>query len=158
MKKKSIIISGKHHKELTNLCEAYGSSLYKLVEEMIIYFKRTGINPKDYKNDNPSILIKTVDKRIVSYFTVQERDILKPMRLEVSNNSKKNLEEIKKISTQVDDLFQQVKKEKINSYDELKTQIKNQKKAFYVLAQLIDQKNKSGIVQSLNKIFSNANK
>ena len=158
MKKKSIIISGKHHKELTNLCEAYGSSLYKLVEEMIIYFKRTGINPKDYKSDNPSILIKTVDKRIVSYFTIQERDILKPMRLEVSDNLKKNLEEIEKISDQVDGLFRKVRTEKLNSYEELKTQIKNQEKAFYVIAQLIDQKNKSGIVQTLNNIFSNANK
>ena len=59
---------------------SFNSPIGGLIESMILYFKRTGINPMDGIKENPSSMIKVLDKRIVSFLRVQERDILKPMR------------------------------------------------------------------------------
>ena len=73
--KKSIIINQIAHKELTKLSESLRMKYGNLIEAMIFYFKRTGIDPKDEIKNNPSIMVKALDKRIISFLKVQERDI-----------------------------------------------------------------------------------
>ena len=91
MTKKSILIEEMPHLELKKLAEALNMNLGALVHEMIFYFKKTGIDPKDAANKDPSAMVTSLDERIVSFMKVQERDILKPLRQEVFNyqNSQK---------------------------------------------------------------------
>ena len=56
MAKKSIIIDEKAHSELGKLSESLRMNLGALIQEMIYYFKKTGIDPKDAVNKNPSLI------------------------------------------------------------------------------------------------------
>ena len=67
MIKKSILIDEKPHTELKKLGEALNMNFGTLVQEMIYYFKKTGINPKDAVNKDPSAMVTALDKRIVSF-------------------------------------------------------------------------------------------
>ena len=42
-------------------------NLGALIQEMIYYFKKTGIDPKDAVNKDPSLMVAALDKRIVSF-------------------------------------------------------------------------------------------
>jgi hypothetical protein len=153
MTKKSVLISAYHHKELSKLCEAFGLNFYKLIEEMIIYFKKTGINPTDPKNENPSKALKELDKRMVSFLKVQERDILKPLRQEVYNYSQERSQEIQIVYK---NLMQTLNN--INDYEKKRTElllseIKNQREVMIAILELIDSKNKSGIMDIITKKF-----
>lgn len=153
MTKKSVLISTHHHKELKKLSEAYGLNFYKLVEEMIIYFKKTGINPTDPNNENPSKGLKELDKRLVSFLKVQERDILKPLRQEVYNYSKElNLENDKTRQLLIKTLndFNQYE---INRASKILNEVQAQRKAILTLAQLMDSKNKAGWVTKIKETF-----
>lgn len=153
MAKKSVLISTYHHKELSKLCEAFGLNFYKLIEEMIIYFKKTGINPTDPKNENPSKGLKELDKRMVSFLKVQERDVLKPLRQEVYNYSQERSQEIqivyKNLMTTLNTINQYEKKRT----DLLLSEIKNQREVMIAILELIDSKNKSGIMNIIAKKF-----
>ncbi|MDT0295179.1 BfmA/BtgA family mobilization protein [Mesonia ostreae] len=153
MTKKSILISPYHHKELKKLSEAFGLNFYKLIEEMIIYFKKTGINPSDPKNENPSKGLRELDKRMVSFLKVQERDILKPLRQEVYNYSQERSEEtqivFKNLMTTLNTMNQYEKKRT----DLLLSEIKNQREVMIAILELIDSKNKSGIMNIITKKF-----
>lgn len=160
MVKKSILISSLHHKELKKLSEAFGLNFYKLVEEMIIYFKKTGINPTAPKNENPSQLIMETDKRIISFFKVQERDILKPLRQEVYNYSKEQNERNKiayaNLIDKVETLNKKVEalnRNEIIRKEEIIDQMKKHQEGIIAIAELIDAKNKSGIVNRIKKTF-----
>lgn len=153
MKKKSLLISVKHHKELSKLAEAYGANYYKLVEEMIIYFKKTGINPKDYKNENPSILVKELDRRIISFMKVQERDILKPLRLEVYKYSHEVEESNKKLVESLNKAIKSVHENDKKRYEKLDLEFKKQGEALVTIAGLLDKKNKSGLLSKLSEIL-----
>tara|TARA_B100000378_G_scaffold226603_1_gene190680 strand:+ start:5964 stop:6428 length:465 start_codon:yes stop_codon:yes gene_type:complete len=153
MKKKSVLISSFHHKELQKLSEANSLSYYKLVEEMIIYFKKTGINPREPKNESPVKALKELDKRMVSFLRAQERDILKPLREEVYNYSKDQNREIQKVASEIIRI-----REQLNNHERKRTEmtleeLKKQRKGILVIAQLIDTRNKSGILGKINKIF-----
>lgn len=153
MKKKSILISNYHHKELTKLSESIGLNYYKLVEEMIIYFKKTGINPKEPKNESPVKALRELDKRMVSFLKVQERDILKPLRQEVYDYSITQNQEIKKTG---DTILNSLKKIDANGLQRLEhtlIEMEKQRKAVILIAQLIDAKNKSGLLSKLNTLF-----
>ena len=153
MKKKSILISNYHHKELTKLSESIGLNYYKLVEEMIIYFKKTGINPKEPKNESPVKALRELDKRMVSFLKVQERDILKPLRQEVYDYSITQNQEIKKTG---DTILNSLKKIDANGLQRLEhtlIEMEKQRKAVMLIAQLIDAKNKSGLLSKLNTLF-----
>src|SRR5690606_32914338 len=88
---------------------------YKLVEEMIIYFKKTGINPSDSKNENPSKALRELDKRFISFLKVLERDILKPLRKEVYDYSKEQLQQIQQIQRSQKNIIEGINK--MNEYD-----------------------------------------
>lgn len=172
MTKKSILIEEKPHKELTKLSESLRLNYGTLVEEMIYYFKKTGINPKDAVNKDPSAMVSALDKRIVSFMKVQERDILKPLRQEVFNyqNSQKieidKLKDLieKQINKQSENIGTTEKKyleflNKINNTDRERTKLVNAElektqKALVILCRLLDDKNKSGAIDKIKTLFS----
>lgn len=153
MTKKSILISAHHHKELKKLSEAYNLSFYKLVEEMIIYFKKTGINPTDPKNENPSKGLRELDKRLVSFLKVQERDILKPLRQEVYNYSKELSEENEETRQLLIKVLNDFNQYEINRASKVLNEVQTQRKAILTLAQLMDSKNKAGWVAKIKETF-----
>ncbi|WP_272023615.1 BfmA/BtgA family mobilization protein [Olleya namhaensis] len=167
MKKKSIIIKEFHHKELVKISKTFGTQYGDLVESMISYFKKTGINPIETINENPATMVKALDKRIISFLKVQERDILKPLRNDVfgySSLQKKQYEDlhnkVAKLSTWVNDAVV-----KINDFDQKRTKkivdelniieskFKKQQEAIIILAQLMDTKNKAGVTGKIKSIF-----
>ena len=172
MAKKSIIIDPKAHSELTKLSESLRMNYGTLVQEMIYYFKKTGIDPKNAVNSNPSVMVAALDKRIVSFLKVQERDILKPLRQDVFNYQKMQNEEIGKLIDSINNLTKQNSERtsavmkayadnmsKIQSTENSRTNLVNSeleknRKAILVLCQLIDDKNKSGALDKIKSIFS----
>lgn len=156
MTKKSILISPHHHNELKKLSETYKLNYYKLIEEMIIYFKKTGINPTDPKNENPSQALREFDKRFISFLKVQERDILKPMRQEAYEYSKEQLQQIQQIQRSQKSIIDGMNK--MNEYDnnranKILAKIAKQEEVLMAIAELIDAKNKSGIVNRIKNTF-----
>lgn len=172
MTKKSILIEEKPHKELAKLSESLRLNYGTLVEEMIYYFKKTGINPKDAVNKDPSAMVSALDKRIVSFMKVQERDILKPLRQEVfkyQNSQKIEIDKLKdliekQINKQSETIGITEKKyleflNKINNTDRDRTKLVNDElqktqKALVILCRLLDDQNKSGAIDKIKTLFS----
>lgn len=153
MAKKSIIINHKAHKELSKISETLNCNYGSLVESMIYYFKKTGINPMDAVNENPSIAVKALDRRIVSFLKVQERDILKPLRNEVYQyniNQNKRAAELKKTYTS---FIQKLNEIDVNRTKAVVREMKMQQKAIQEILTFLDQHNKSGIHDRIKKIF-----
>lgn len=171
MTKKSILIDEKPHKELSNLSERLRLNYGTLVEEMIYYFKKTGINPKDAVNKDPSAMVAALDKRIVSFMKVQERDILKPLRQDVFNYQNSQKIEIEKLADLISKQFikqsensRDLEKKiaetiiKTNSFDFertklVKAELDKTQKAIIHLCELIDEKNKSGAIDKIKTLF-----
>ena len=160
MKKKSILIKEFHHKELVKISKTFGSQYGDLIESMILYFKKTGINPIEAINENPATMVKVLDKRIVSFLKVQERDILKPLRNEVYQNSKEQKEQFSNLSEWVKDAIIKINDfdknrtfQIINEVEKLEKKMNQQQKDFIEIAELIDTKNKSGIQETLKSLF-----
>lgn len=157
MKNKSIQIQEKHHKDLQKLSESLGQSYGKLVEKMILYFKRTGIDPDDLKNESPSYKIQQLDKRLISFLKVQERDILKPLRQEAYEyyqNHEKTLEGAKSHITK--NIAQVDQNSKIRTNNVLK-ELAKQREALTAICEHLDPKNKKGLITTFQNIFKNAN-
>ncbi len=160
MKKKSILIKEFHHKELVKISKVFGVPYSDLVQSMILYFKKTGINPVEAINENPATMVKALDKRIVSFLKVQERDILKPLRSEsyqYSNEQKKQFQDLSKWIKEVIIKLNNYEKNRTeivtSKLDKIEKKLKHQQEAFILMANLIDTKNKSGIKGALKSIF-----
>lgn len=169
---KSISINMKSHSELEKLAENLGMNYGNLVSEMIYYFKKTGIHPKDPINKNPSTMISALDKRIVSFLKVQERDILKPLRQDVFNYQNLQKEEISKLINSINKLLNNnVERNnkvetnykelinKINAIDDTRSkkmniELEKNRQAILTLCQLLDDKNKSGVMDKIKTKFS----
>ncbi len=172
MAKKSIIIDEKAHSELGKLSESLRMNLGALIQEMIYYFKKTGIDPKDAVNKNPALMVSALDKRIVSFLKVQERDILKPLRQDVFNYQNdqkvattKLISSINKILSQHAERTAELKKnhlENLNIINEsdavrtkmIVTELQKNRQAIIHICQLLDDKNKSGTVDKIKSFFS----
>ncbi len=157
MKNKSIQINEKHHKDLQKLSESLGQPYGKLVEKMILYFKRTGIDPDDLKNESPTHRIQQLDKRMVSFLKAQERDILKPLRQETYEYYKKHIETLDEAKVHINRniaLIDNNSKIRINNV--LKEFVK-QEKAITIICEHLDPKNKQGLKATILKILNNAN-
>ena len=152
MNKKSIIINKKAHNELVKLSEAFNSSYGKLIEAMIYYFKKTGINPKNAVNENPSTIVKILDKRIVSFLKVQERDILKPLRAYVYNYQKTIVESFDAIIETLKENNGRMNAE--NSELILRNELKKQQQLLVEIAISLDAKGKLGLQNKIKSIFS----
>lgn len=157
MKNKSIQIQERHHKDLQKLSESLGQSYGKLVEKMILYFKRTGINPDDLKNESPSHRIQQLDKRLVSFLRVQERDILKPLRQETFEyHQTLNKSLIDSATRNNNNVAQLDKNEEIRTNNILR-ELTKQRKALISICEHLDPKNKKGLKTTFQNIFKNAN-
>ncbi|MFV8344186.1 BfmA/BtgA family mobilization protein [Flavobacterium sp. XS2P39] len=161
MTKKSIIIDEKAHTELGKLSESLRMNLGSLVKEMIYYFKKTGIDPKDAVNKNPSEMISTLDKRIVSFLKVQERDILKPLRQDIFNYQNSHKEEVLKLINAINKLLNQhsermneIKKNDADRNKLIAIELEKNRQAILAICLLLDEKNKSGTIDKLKSIFS----
>ena len=172
MAKKSIIIDPKAHSELIKLSESLRMNYGTLVQEMIYYFKKTGIDPKNAVNSNPSVMVAALDKRIVSFLKVQERDILKPLRQDVFNYQKAQKEETVKLIKEINEVLRQHSEQKAEikkSYLEIMNkmnkadidrnamviaELQKNRKAILHICELIDDKNKSGTINKLKTLFT----
>ena len=172
MQKKSIIIDEKAHAELGKLSESLRMNFGALIQEMIYYFKKTGIDPQDAVNKNPALMVSALDKRIVSFLKVQERDILKPLRQDVfeyqkiqKDDNAKLITALNKILSQHAERVAEIRKNNlenlnlINSNDKSRTllinsELEKSRQAITVLCQLMDEKNKSGAIDKIKSIFS----
>jgi vacuolar-type H+-ATPase subunit I/STV1 len=172
MTKKSVLINPKAHLELKKLSESLRMNYGSLIEEMIYYFKKTGIDPKDAVNKNPSLMVAALDKRIVSFMKVQERDILIPLRNDVFKYQKFQEVETTKLANKLDKILSQhseITKEiekkystnlsKINEIDATRTKLTNtglerNRTAILAICEFLDEKNKSGIIDKVKTIFS----
>ncbi len=103
--RKSILIAKNSHKILVELAKKHKMNYQGFVEEMLNYFKKTGQDPRMNISKSPSEVVNILDKRVVSFFKTQERDILKPLRNEVYENSKRNEALIIELSTSIKDAF-----------------------------------------------------
>jgi hypothetical protein len=139
---------------------------------MIYYFKNTGIDPKDAVNKNPSAMVSALDKRIVSFMKVQERDILKPLRQEVFNYQNSQKIEIDKLKDLIEEQISKQSENstaakkmylenmnKINNFDSertklVKAELDKTQKAIIQLCELIDEKNKSGTIDKIKALLS----
>lgn len=149
MTKKSIIIKEVYHKELLKLSEAFSLPIGLLVEEMIIYFKKTGINPKDAINENPSVMVKALDKRIVSFIKVQERDILKPMRADIYEYQKTIIESFDAII----ESFNEANNSSEKTISESNMLLNKELKILIEIAMHLDPKGKSGLQQRIKNML-----
>lgn len=167
MTKKSILIQEFHHKELVKISKVFGTNYGDLIQSMILYFKKTGINPTEAINENPAAMVKVLDKRIVSFLKVQERDILKPLRNDVHEYSLEQKKQYDDIKLVMNTLMEWVKESiiKINDFDSNRTRrtntelekirkdINKQKEALKLISELIDNKNKHGIQAKIKSLF-----
>jgi len=162
--KKSIIINQIAHKELTKLSESLRMQYGNLVEAMIFYFKHTGIDPKDAINKNPSVMVKSLDKRIVSFLKVQERDILKPLRQDIfefqkeikndtNNYQKEHQDESKKLNRLFSKVINKMNKIDLNHTNLVNQGLLKNQQAFEEICRLIDENNKSGVQDKIKSIF-----
>ena len=161
MNKKSVIIDQNAHKELVKLSESLKLNYGSLIEEMIYYFKKTGIDPKESLNKNPSLMVSALDKRIVSFLKVQERDILKPLRVDVFNYQKAQKEQtqilinsINKLLNQHSEKMKEIIKNDVDKTTLVTSEFQNNRMAILKICELIDDKNKSGTIDKIKSIFS----
>jgi|TARA_A100001518_G_C1176130_1_gene25885 hypothetical protein len=157
MKNKSIQIQEKHHKDLQKLSESLGESYGKLVEKMILYFKRTGIDPDDLKNESPSSKIQQLDKRLVSFLKVQERDILKPLRQETYEYSQNQDKALKETKMKINNNIAQLDQNAEIRVNHILKELAKQRKALFSLCEHLDPANKKGLKTVFQNIFKNAN-
>ncbi|GMN06313.1 hypothetical protein MTsPCn5_17020 [Croceitalea sp. MTPC5] len=139
---------------MKQLSLTYGSPIGALTEAMIRYFKRTGINPKDAINENPSTMIKILDKRIVSFLKVQERDILKPLKDEVYMNSKNQKLELVELTNSLKDVLGKINDADKNRTLLVKGELTKHKDCLIEIASFLDGRGKSGLNQRIKEIFN----
>lgn len=150
MTKKSIIIKEIYHKEIVKLSESFDMPIGRLTENMITYFKRTGINPKDAINENPSAMVKALDKRIISFMKVQERDILKPIRADVYEYQKTIIESFDALM----ESLKEINNSSENIFIENNSLLKKELKIIVEIATHLDPKNKSGLQSKIKSLFT----
>lgn len=153
MSKKSIIIKQHSHKDLKIMAGSFNSPIGGLIESMILYFKRTGINPLDGIKENPSSMIKVLDKRIVSFLRVQERDILKPMRDEVFLASKNQSSSLEELTENLQVLLSRINNADQNRTTLVQMEIRKMQQGLIEIASVIDSRGSSGVVDRLNNTF-----
>ncbi|TDT46935.1 hypothetical protein CLV90_1000 [Maribacter spongiicola] len=149
MSKKSILVNEIAHKDLSKLVVQFNSNFGQLVGSMIQFFKKTGINPNEPLKDNPSILVKKLDNRIVSFLKVQERDILKPMRADIYQYHKSNDD---RVHAERDFLTSKLN-ETNDKLDNILMEIRKQRQVHLEVVLFLDSKNKTGLLNRVQSIL-----
>jgi len=112
MKKKSIVIDWKSHKDLKKLAKEHNKGIGQFTVEMIVYFRKTGTDPQVIKGKSATEMIKVIDRRIVSFFKTQEADILYPMQNKINENGIKTEELLTKLINELKRIFEKIKQNK----------------------------------------------
>ncbi|NIJ46527.1 hypothetical protein FHR24_003016 [Wenyingzhuangia heitensis] len=153
MAKKSIIINDTAHNELKKLAKGFGRNYGAFIEDMVNYFRKSGNNPCDVKNYSASEKLQNLDKRLVSFLKVQERDILKPLRQEVFDYYKKQEHLISNNQTKTIDILKQIDKNNHLRNQSILLQLEKQQKALIIISDFLDKKNKNGLISNIQNIF-----
>ena len=153
MKNKSIIINEKAHKELKQLSESFGETYGGFVEKMVSYFKKTGNDPTDQKNYSASEKLQALDKRLVSFLKVQERDILKPLRQEVFDYYKSQESKIDKNQSDTLDILQQLNKNNRTRNQMVLKELEKQQKSLIMITEYLDKKDKESLITNIQNLF-----
>ncbi|WP_281682054.1 BfmA/BtgA family mobilization protein [Zunongwangia profunda] len=156
MQNKSIQIQEKYHKDLKNIAKGFNQSYGKLVEKMILYFKRTGINPDDLKNESPTHRIQQLDNRLVSFLRVQERDILNPLRQETYEYSQAHIKALDDTYQKLYGNLAQIDKNSNIRTTRILDELEKQREALTIICEYLDPKNKKGLITTFQNIFKNA--
>lgn len=109
MKKSSIIINSRVHKDLKKLASEHNRPIGKFTEEMVLFFKKTGTDPQAINGKSATEMIKVIDKRIVSFFKTQEQDILLPMSLLIEENKEETKVLLQKLIVNLNKIFEKIK-------------------------------------------------
>lgn len=109
MRKKSIIISERSHRELKKLASEHNRGVGRFTEEMIHYFQKTGTDPQAIKGRNATEMIKVVDRRIVSFFKTQESEILYPIQKQLLKNGQRTEALFNKLIDELNRIFEQIR-------------------------------------------------
>ncbi|RUA29822.1 BfmA/BtgA family mobilization protein [Robiginitalea biformata] len=109
MRKKSIIINERSHKELKKLAQEHQRNIGKFTEEMILYFQKTGTDPRAINGKNASEMIKVIDRRIVSFFKTQESEILYPIQQQLLKNGQRTEFLFNKLIAELNKIFERIK-------------------------------------------------
>lgn len=91
MKYKTISVNPEAFEEYEKLCKHYEMNKGEFLETIIKYFRETKVDPRDSKQIDVKGLerkISETDKRIISFIKMQEKEILKPLQIEIEKISK----------------------------------------------------------------------
>ncbi|HTO16404.1 MAG TPA: BfmA/BtgA family mobilization protein [Gelidibacter sp.] len=165
----TVTITQGDNEKLTRFCRANDISKKEFITLSLSYFEREGINPKSH--ESPKSEIEKVIKRLdhfFAFFKKQEQEFIKPLVLDfaeekqrrdkingsmVGNQTmiyKRIDEKSKEINKKVESEAQQHKLMMTQQQKDREEKQEELKKAIQMLAQHMDEKNKSGL---LNKLF-----
>ena len=173
----TVAISPEVADKLDRFCRANNMTKKDFVSESLDYFLKEGINPKVH--ESPQAEIKKITKRLdhfFAFFKKQEQEFIRPLVLDFAENKNRQDEQFKKVLDNQLKLEARIKKEHKDIKDEFdntivhevrrNNEIRSQyydmhrddrkekqeelQKAIEILAQYMDEKNKSGL---MNKLF-----
>ena len=173
----TVTITQSDNEKLTSFCRANDISKKDFITLSLSYFEREGINPKSH--ESPKSEIEKVIKRLdhfFAFFKKQEQEFIRPLVLDFAESKNRQEEHFKNVLDNQVKFDARMKKEHQNIKDVLDNTIVHEvksnnesrsqyydmhvkdrskqqeelKKALQVLAQHMDEKNKSGL---LNKLF-----
>lgn len=85
---KQVKISSSYHQTLVTLAAKKDRSLKDYLEQCILFFKTTELDPKEIDAEGIRSEIKKLDRRVVSFFKTQEKEKIEPILDELSIISK----------------------------------------------------------------------
>ena len=173
----TVTITQGDNEKLTRFCRANDISKKEFITLSLSYFEREGINPKSH--ESPKSEIEKVIKRLdhfFAFFKKQEQEFIRPLVLDFAENKNRQEEQfknvlgnqlklearIKKEHQNIKDVFADTIVHEVKSNNESRSQYYDMhrddrkekqeelQKAIEILAQHMDEKNKSGL---LNKLF-----
>ena len=176
-KNSTVAISAIDTERLDRFCRAHDITKKDFITLSLSYFEREGINPKSH--ESPKSEIEKVIKRLdhfFAFFKKQEQEFIRPLVLDFAENKNRQDEQFKKVLGNQLKLEARIKKEHQNikdvfddtivhevksnnesrsqyydmHRDDRKEKQEELQKAIEILAQHMDEKNKSGL---LNKLF-----
>lgn len=168
-KNSTVAISAIDTERLDRFCRAHDITKKDFITLSLSYFEREGINPKSH--ESPKSEIEKVIKRLdhfFAFFKKQEQEFIRPLVLDFAEEKQrrdkvngsmianqtliyKRIEEkSEEINKKVESEAQQHKDTMTQQKEDRKEKQEELKKAIEILAQHMDEKNKSGL---LNKLF-----
>jgi uncharacterized membrane protein YheB (UPF0754 family) len=162
----TVAVSPEIGKKLERFCSSCGITKKDFISLALDYFQRYGINPAKHESPAKEMekLIKKNDQ-VIAFIRKQEQDILRPMleaittsEVRINKNlddivNKDNLNQFIQAIKENTDIQQDSRRKLIEAvqkaYSQNEKQNQEVKHAIEVLAQFLDDKNKSGLIGKL---------